>query len=240
MIVLFTDFGICSPYVAQLHAVLAQQAPGAAVIDLHADLAPWNIQAAAYLLPAYAPQFPAGSVFLCVVDPGVGGSRRAVAVRCAGHWWVGPDNGLLRVLTLHYPDAELWEIVWRPQRLSNSFHGRDLFAPVAARLHQHDLGDLRPLEALSGGADWPADLAAIIYADHYGNLFTGLRAADVSPQRTVRYKQQRLAYAETFCAVPRGQGFWYENAIGLVELALNQGSAQQIWQARIGDPVDIY
>ena len=94
MIVLFTDFGLEGPYIGQVQAVLQQQAPTIAVINLFSDLSPFDIQAAAYLLPAYRCGFDSGSVFLCVVDPGVGGDRPAVVVRADGQWFVGPNEGL--------------------------------------------------------------------------------------------------------------------------------------------------
>lgn len=239
MIVLLTDFGIGSPYMAQLHAVLHQRVPEVPVIDLHADLHPFHIKGAAYLLPAYAPYFPAGSVFICVIDPGVGSQRRPLAVRAGGHWWVGPDNGLLSILTQHYADAECWEIRWQPNQLSNSFHARDVFTPMAARLHQGDHEGLRPITDMQQLEAWGADAAEIIYADYYGNLFTGLRASYLQKDYVLSFYGQALHYAPSFYAVPIGQAFWYYNSIDLVEIAINQGNAQHFFNAQIGDIVDL-
>src|ERR1700686_1089486 len=134
MIVLFTDFGLEGPYTGQVSAVLQQTAPGIPIISLFADLPPGQPKPAAYLLAAYAMWFPAGSVFLCVVDPGVGSARRALVAEAAGRFYVGPDNGLFKIVLRRAAPAALWEIAWRPPAMSASFHGRDLFAPVAARL----------------------------------------------------------------------------------------------------------
>ena len=135
MLVLVTDFGVAGPYLGQMKAVLYRDAPGVPVVDLFSDAPTCNPRATAYLLSAYAMEFPAGSVFLGVVDPGVGTeARRPVAVEADGRWFVGPDNGLFSLVARHAHTAHWWEITWRPQHLSMSFHGRDLFAPVAAML----------------------------------------------------------------------------------------------------------
>src|SRR5205085_2477038 len=134
MIVLFTDYGVGDPYVGQLHAVLAREAPGIPVVDLFHGVPSFDVRAGAYLLPAYVREFPEDSVFLCVVDPGVGGERKPAMVRADGRWYVGPDNGLLSILAARAGSVESYAIAWRPPGLSASFHGRDLFAPVAARL----------------------------------------------------------------------------------------------------------
>jgi len=134
MIATFTDFGGNGPYLGQVRAVLHQQAPGVAVVDLFPDLPAYNVQAAAYLLPAYSQYLPRGCVCLCVVDPGVGSDRAAVAVQADGRWYVGPDNGLLSQVVRRASSVTAFEITWRPEGLSASFHGRDLFAPVCAML----------------------------------------------------------------------------------------------------------
>jgi S-adenosylmethionine hydrolase len=138
MIVLFTDFGLEGPYTGQMKAVLHRTAPGIAIIDLFADASAGNPRASAYLLAAYAAWFPAGTVFVCVVDPGVGSERPAVMVEADGRWYVGPGNGLFEILQRRAERTRCWEIDWKPERISASFHGRDLFAPVAAMLARGD------------------------------------------------------------------------------------------------------
>ena len=117
-----------------MKAVLHQMVPGTSIIDLFADAPVGNPMASAYLLAAYAAWFPAGSIFLCVVDPGVGGARPAVFVEADGRWYVGPGNGLFELVQRRATTTRSWDIDWKPERLSASFHGRDLFAPVAAIL----------------------------------------------------------------------------------------------------------
>ena len=244
MIVLFTDFGFTGPYVGQMKSVLCRLAPATPVIDLMHDAPSFDPQAAAYLLAALVSEFPGDSIFLCVVDPGVGSRRKPVVARIHDHWFVGPDNGLFDIVARHAPDhAELkwWEITWRPERLSASFHGRDLFAPVAAMLAN---GEAPPGQHLSIAGDrlcrWPSDLEKIIYIDHFGNAMTGMRAAILGIDQVVVAGDRRLRRAGTFADVPAGQAFWYENSNGLVELAVNRGRADQTLGLKIGDAVALW
>ncbi len=174
MIALFTDFGLTGPYTGQVKAVLAREAPGVPVVDLFADLPVGDPKSAAYLLAAYAVWFAPPIVLLAVVDPGVGSARRAIVVEADGRFYVGPENGLFEPVLRRAATARAWEIVWRPELLSPSFHGRDLFAPVAAKLAIGGAGPaiLRETE-ISRMPDWPDDLPAIAYIDHFGNAMTG-------------------------------------------------------------------
>lgn len=236
MIVLFTDFGLAGPYVGQMKAVLHQRAPGVAQVDLFHDVCAYDARLAAYLLAAYVDEFPPQTVFLCVVDPGVGtGQRPPVMVQADGRWFVGPGNGLFNIIMKRARKVRLGEILWRPARLSNSFHGRDLFAPVAAMLAVGEVPENRVVSWQPPAADiWPDDLARVLYLDHFGNAFTGVRAAKVGPGATVQIGERKLAFARTFGEVPPGQAFWYENANGLVEIAVSQGNAGQLLQIRPG------
>jgi len=238
MIVLCTDFGLVGPYTGQVKAVLAREAPGVPAIDLFADLPPFQPKLAAYLLAAYAAWLERGDVILAVVDPGVGSARGALIVEADGRWYVGPDNGLLELVLRRAGKARAWRIDWRPERLSASFHGRDLFAPVAARLARSEppAGPAaEPLRFLG----WPDDLSAIVYVDHYGNAMTGLRSAMLSPETELEVAGVRIARARTFSEVPEGQPLWYENANGLAEIALNGGSAAERFALAPGHPVTV-
>ncbi len=240
MIVLFTDFGLAGPYTGQMKAVLHRSAPGVPLIDLFADLPAGNPRAAAYLLAAYAAWFEAGTVFLCVVDPGVGGPRPALMVEADGRWYVGPGNGLFELLLRRAGTVQRYDITFAPPHLSASFHGRDLFAPVAAMLargnappgrRRSDDSDRRP--------DWPDDLPEIVYVDHFGNAMTGLRAAHLPADAPLMVLGRALPRARTFGDLPPGAAFWYENANGLVEIAVNQGRADRTLGLTIGTPVSV-
>ncbi|HUI17606.1 MAG TPA: SAM-dependent chlorinase/fluorinase [Alphaproteobacteria bacterium] len=243
MIVLFTDFGPGGPYVGQMKAVLLRTAPGVPLVDLMADAPAHDPMAAAYLLAALAGEFAPGSVFLAVVDPGVGSARRAVTAEIDGRWYVAPDNGLLEPLLRRAKLVRAWEIAWRPERLSASFHGRDLFAPIAARLAcgerpatpwAHPLA----LELLRRPA-WPDELARVVYIDHFGNAVTGLRASALAAGSVLEAAGRRIPRARTFGEVPQGSAFWYENSSGLAEIAVNQGRAEEALGLSLGSPVSV-
>src|SRR6516225_11333685 len=144
MIVLFNDFGLEGPYTGQVKNVLCRTAPGVPVVDLFANAPAGKPKPAAYLLAAYGVWFPPGTVLLAVIDPGVGGPRPAVIVEAGGRWYVGPDNGLFELVRRRAESARTWEILWRPETMSESFHGRDLFAPVAGQLARGDYPTHKP------------------------------------------------------------------------------------------------
>ena len=241
MIVLYTDFGLAGPYVGQVKAVLRRLAPAVDVIDLFADAPAHGAKASAYLLPAYADEFPAGTVFLCVVDPGVGGPRVPGVLGADGRWYVGPGNGLFELIIRRADEKpRWWEITWRPQRLSATFHGRDLFAPVVARLalgHPPD-GVERPVDDMRRD-DWPDDLSQVIYIDGFGNAATGLRAGGVPATARMVAAGMEIDHARTFSDVSLGRAFWYENANGLAEIAVNRGNAAETLGLTVGTEVSI-
>ncbi len=239
MIVLFTDFGIEDFYLGQLRMVLERDAPGVPVIDYCHTVPNFDVKAGAYLLAAAAQTLPPGAVCVAVVDPGVGGVRDAMVLHADGRWFVGPDNGLLAVVMRRAADAECHKIVWRPTRMSVSFHGRDLFAPVAAMLATGRMPETESPHTAVNPDGWPAELPEIIYIDHYGNAFTGVRADRLDPAATLRVAGRTVRFAETFSAVEAGQGFWYGNSVGLVEIAVNRGNAAQQLGVGLGDPVEI-
>lgn len=248
MFVLYTDFGVAGPYLGQIKAVLYRDAPGIPIIDLCADSPSFDPYAAAYLLAALAPEFPPGAIFLGIVDPGVGTARKAIILHAAGRWYIGPDNGLFEIIARRAAEIHCWEITERPRRLSATFHGRDLFAPVAAQLARHNpiSGITRPDNLIPGipiswtpRPDWPDDLHAVIYHDHYGNCLTGIRRAVLAANARIAIAGHILPWANTFAEIPVGQPFVYENSLGLVEIAINQGNAATKLGLQIGAPVTI-
>ena len=241
MIVLFTDFGRDGPYVGEMKTVLHEAAPDQVVVDLMHDAPPFRPREAAYLLAALVGRLPAGAILVGVVDPGVGGPREAVILEADGRFFVGPDNGLFALTLRRAGAARAWRVTWRPQSLSASFHGRDLFAPVAAGLACGDPPARRECTgALLERADWPDDLAAVIYLDHFGNAMTGLRAAGVAHDTAIVIAGTHLPHARVFSSRPAGAAFWYENSCGLVEIAVNQGNAATTLGLAIGTPLSLH
>ena len=158
----------------------------------------------------------AGTVFLCVVDPGVGGTRPSVIVEADGRWYVGPGNGLFELIQRRAAETFSWDIDWKPERLSASFHGRDLFAPAAAMLARGEPPPGRPrLDEADRRRDWPEDLAEIVYIDHFGNAMTGLRAAKLSAGARLAAADRVLEGATTFSNRPPGTAFGTKTRTGL-------------------------
>lgn len=238
MILLLTDFGLSGPYVGQVHLVLRRLAPEIPVIDLQHDLPAFRPDLAAPLVAAHLEWAQPGDVLVAVVDPGVGTARAALALELDGIWCVGPDNGLFELALRRAGTITGYTIAWQPRRLSASFHGRDLFAPVAARLARGDRSALVP-GVPTRWPDRPDDPPAIIYIDAYGNAWTGLRAARLAATSRLEIAGRTLARARTFGEVPQGAAFWYENSSGLAEIAVHGGSAAALLGLRLGDPVRV-
>ena len=239
MILLFTDFGSADVYVGQIKLALAIRAPDAYVIDLLHEVPNFDVHAGAHLLAALHERIPESSVTMAIVDPGVGSVRQALVVMADGRWYVGPDNGLLSVMLSRARDYRIWNILWSPSEISNSFHGRDLFAPIAAMLDKNEwwADALIPATKLNVTLD-SSDLRQVIYIDHYGNAMTGIPAAAANNSNDLRVGSHTLRYARVFSDVAEGESFWYPNSIGLVEIAMNCGHAAKTLMINVGDEVE--
>jgi len=245
LVTLTTDFGTRDGYVAAMKGVILSVDPGIGVVDLGHDVPPQDVAAGARLLDHAARWFPPGTVHLAVVDPGVGSARDILVVRAGGFVFVAPDNGLLSAVLARWPDARALRVTdtraFALPTVSATFHGRDLFAPLAARLA---LGSLTP-EAV-GAPTEPRRLPAqgprregdrlvghVVHVDRFGNCVTDLRRADVlaalgaGPLR-VRVGGQALAgWARTY-AEAEGRGpyaIWGSD--DRLEISVTGGSAAE-------------
>lgn len=220
-VILFTDFGLLGPYVGELRLAVHKVDAALPVFDLMHDAPRYAPGAAGLLLAAMLERLPQEAVVCAVIDPGVGTARRPVILHADDRWFVGPDNGLLDAVAAGANDAVWHSVDWRPENLSTSFHGRDLFAPVAARLAQGHPPPGQRIDAPQPVA--PADPAQVIYLDDFGNAWTGLRA--ITDDARIHASNTVFPRADTFGDVPVGAPLWYVNSSGLVELAFNQDSA---------------
>ena len=240
MIVLFTDFGSQDPYVGQVKARLLEAAPAQQIIDLLHEAPAYNAHAGAHLLAAFAPTFPPGTVFFAVVDPGVGTVRDAIVMLSGGQWYVGPDNGLMSIIAARNREARIWRVTWQPEVLSATFHGRDLFAVIAAEIARGDFPTDKLTEISKLNVVFDAeDMARVIYLDHFGNAWTGMRGTEIPKLTRLTAKDTSFEHSESFGFVGRGEGFWFVNSVGLVELAINRGNAAQQLGLAVGDLVQI-
>ncbi|EQD69399.1 protein containing DUF62, partial [mine drainage metagenome] len=226
---LYTDFGVGSLYVGQLHGIIAPHLPRIQTVDLCHELEPCKPRSAAYLLAALGPFLTVPAVVVGVVDPGVGTARAPILIRGEKLSLIGPDNGLFSQIVRQFPGRvyRLDAISARP--LSASFHGRDLFVPWALRLlvdpESRPESDLEPFTQPIVGSDWPQQIQEVIHIDRYGNAITGWMGEEVNHNRSLRIGPHTLAYRTTFGEAVYGTAFWYVNSLGLVEIACNQKSA---------------
>jgi len=249
-IVLLTDFGLGDHYVGVLHAVLERSSPGAARIDLSHGVAAGDVWAGCYLIRVSWPHLPRDAVVVGVVDPGVGSGRRAVAVAIGGRYLVAPDNGLAAAVG---PASDVVELDWRRMGIlepSRTFHGRDLFAPAAARLAAgEEPGSLgTPVDPESLVADplpeprrtaggWRA---AVWHVDRFGNIITNLPAGYVSRHAMVdRGGGSSARRVETFTDGAAGEVVFLEGSSGLIEVVVRGGSAAAATGLKRGDTVRI-
>lgn len=238
MIFVFSDFGTNGPYGGTMRSVVMRHAPDVPVCDLMCDAPDRNPKAASYLLAALTREFHKGDVVLAVVDPGVGSARHGLVVKADGVSYVGPDNGLFEMVIRRAKQVSIDVIDWQPDDASASFHGRDVFGPVAAWIATDQAFASHPIphDARFGPAqDWPDELAEVIYVDPYGNLMTGLSAR--LKHEKVMIKGHVVSGARTFSDVPTGSAFHYCNSIGLCEIAVNCGRADKVTGAVIGSTV---
>lgn len=237
-ILLFTDFGASDLYVGQVETVLDRYAPGVRVIRLLDEAPAFDVKASAHLLAALVQSVPRGHVILGVVDPGVGTRRDGLVVRVDGRSFVGPDNGLFSVLWQRGQVRNAWRIAQHPPKASVSFHGRDVFAPLAAAVVMGEFPNETVTAMPAPTVLLPAeDLGEIVYLDHYGNAFTGLRGAGLPEDRELCLRRMRIPHARVFGEAEAGRAFWYVNSLGLVEVAMPGASAAKMLGLRIGQAV---
>lgn len=235
-VVLLTDFGTVDGYVAAMKGVLATRAPGVAVVDAAHDVPRGDPAAGARALDRYWRLFPEGAVHLCVIDPGVGSARRALAVEAEGRFAVGPDNGLLEPLLAH-AGCRVVRIaeVQAPGRPSTTFHGRDIFAPAAARLATGaELAALGPAVAdpvrpkrLPPAEGEPGRGQGVVTGvDVFGNLATNLPGAWLRGAAMVEVgATRRVAVGARYTDVAPGEAVALVGSDGRVEVAVRDGSA---------------
>jgi S-adenosylmethionine hydrolase len=254
VVTFLSDYGTGDEFVGVVHAVIARLCPAARVIDLGHGVPPQDVRTGARRLARALPYAPAG-VHLAVVDPGVGGPRRAVALRTRREerFLVGPDNGLLLDAAERFGGiaeaVELSDSPWRLEPVSATFHGRDIFAPVAAELaageplaeggEPLDPESLVRLEPLAPQPDGDALVAHVVEVDGFGNLVLDAAPADYAPVSlaSMRAAGRPVVVGRTFGDVEPGGLVLYADAGGSLALAINGGSAATVLGLRTGDEV---
>jgi hypothetical protein len=255
LITLTTDFGHEDWFVGAMKGVILGQAPGAAIVDLTHAVPSGDIRAGAFALLAGCRCFPPGTVHVAVVDPGVGSSRPTLAARTTDYCFIGPDNGVLsfalareNVRVVRRIDNER---LFR-QPVSTTFHGRDVFAPVAAFLAGG--GDFAEVGPEVGGfvrLPWPEPrgtkdgwLGEVVYVDHFGNAITNLGPEQLGSRlgqgcELALPGRRRCPLVACYQAVPAGQPLGLIGSCGLLEVAVSGGSAARSLRLRVGSKVRV-
>ncbi len=239
-IVFLTDFGLKDHYVGVMKGVIARLAPEAPVIDLLHEVPPQDVLSGAFHLWASYRYFPEGSIFVTVVDPGVGTKRRGLLLQMAERFFLGPDNGLFTWLLDANPDFVAFSLenpaFFLPE-VSHTFHGRDIFAPCAAHLFRgvppeefgprvHDLVRL-PVPPLTEEGNRLR--GSVIHVDRFGNLITNIAAEKILSRRVraVVFQGQKLPFLRTYGEAPPGTPLALIGSDGLLEIAVTEGSAYE-------------
>jgi hypothetical protein len=247
IIALLTDFGHTDPFVGVVKGVLRALAPKVCLVDLTHEVPAGNVTTAAYLLQSSVDYFPTGTVFLVVVDPGVGSRRKPVALESEGRWFVGPDNGLFPAALEGRKISRTFELrnsANRLARVSSTFHGRDVFAPAAAHLAKGGrpsalgpavkrliLGSIpKPVRK---GKIWQGE---VLWVDHFGNLITNLTAAHMG--KTLRVGKKTIhGLSSHYAQVAKGQPLALVGSSGQIEISVNGGRADGFFKAEVGTKV---
>lgn len=232
-ITLLTDFGTADGYVGAMKGMIASLVPDAVVDDVSHDIPAGDIEAAAWALGAYWKRYPAGTVHVVVVDPGVGTKRDAIALEVDGRFMVAPDNGVVAWALREADGDPVVHELDRTADISATFHGRDLFAPVAARLALGEpLASLGPRKRGIVRLAWPEPVrhargvdGVVVHVDRFGNLVTNLPADTVSGDCTIHIGIVQVDIRRTYGDVGPGELVAHVGSRGLLEIAVRDGRA---------------
>jgi hypothetical protein len=258
IITLVTDFGLKDPYVAEMKAVILSISPDAVIVDITHDIEKFNVRMAAYVLASASPYFPEDTIHVAVVDPGVGTKRRSILVQTKRAFYIGPDNGVLTLAAKNEEIEHIYEIRNRRlmmPKISNTFHGRDIFAPAAAHLTKGtkpaEYGpEIREIVTPKFAKVIQRDgafVGEVLHVDGFGNVITNfrgkeLKALNVRDAVTVEIKGTRLklklckAYAEAEAHKPLA----IIGSHDFLEISINQGNAAKTFKIEAEDKIKLY
>ena len=248
-IALLTDFGTSDYYVGAMKGVILSIDPSAVIVNITHEVAPQNIASAAFILRACYRDFPDGTIFLCVVDPGVGSERRAIIAQTDRYIFVGPDNGLFSFVlderaTLYAIENE----AYFHQPVSSTFHGRDIFAPAAAHISKgvapNEFGPriddpVVLAESKSRHLDENTIEGRVIHIDRFGNLVTNILAKSANRSSKIDIAGETIVSLQSSYAAAGSGPFAIVGSAGFIEISVKNGSAAEKLNAGIGTPVTL-
>lgn len=250
IIALLTDFGTQDYFVAAMKGVILSINKKTDIIDITHEIPPQDIRSASFILQSCYEDFPANTIFTAVVDPGVGSARRAILVETARYFFIAPDNGLLSFVFDETENFKIFEISnekFFRRRVSQTFHGRDIFAPCAAHLSSgikpSDFGNeindpvILPKQNPRRIAKNTIE-AEIIFIDRFGNLITNLKAEDLPHKFYLEVNNRKIEKLRDFFAeADAGELFMIVGSAGYLEIAVFQASAKKLLNSRIGQKI---
>ena len=259
LITLITDYGTRDSYVAQMKGSILSINPRARIMDLNHEIAIFNLAEASYVVDQSARYFPPGTIFVVVVDPGVGSERRSMLLKTAqDHYFIGPDNGIFTLVMEREGVAEVHELTkpeyFRPGPVSETFHGRDIFGPVAAHVAAGEaLSDFGPpmkqltrLKYITAGRMGTKVTGQIMHVDHYGNIITNVpkKIFESDPlgklvKVTIDGRTLSVPVVKTYSSGPSDRIFAVFNSEDVFELAYNGKPASDSLKAKPGTALSI-
>ncbi len=258
IITLTTDFGLKDPYAAEMKAVILSISPKTKIVDITHQIEKFNIRMGAYTLAAACPYFPKGTIHVIVIDPGVGTKRKAILIQTKTACFIGPDNGVLALAAKSQGIKHVYRIEnpkFMLPRISNTFHGRDIFAPAAAHLANgtspSEFGPEIPEIVTPQFAKITKTktilTGEIIHIDGFGNIITNLREKDLKSmdiEKTVNLKIKdamlKLKLCKAYSEVDAQQPLVIIGSHNFLEISVNQGNAAENLQTKVGDKVTLY
>lgn len=257
IVTLTSDFGLQDVYVAEVKAVILSVCPEAIITDVTHEVEKFNLRMGAFMLASVVPYFPKGTVHVAVVDPGVGAGRRAILIQTRQGFFVGPDNGLLILAALKQTILAVHELT-NPKLMrspvSNTFHGRDVFAPAAAHLANgiqpsdfgQEINDVVKPAFAKVAVGKGMVVAEVLHVDSFGNVITnvskqGLTHLNAYEWVTVELPKSKLKmrFAKTYAETQPDEALALIGSHGYVELAVNQGNAAETFHTRAGDKIKL-
>jgi S-adenosylmethionine hydrolase len=254
IITLTTDFGINDPYAAAMKGVILGICSDAVLVDISHSIQPQNVDEAAFVLNGVYRFFPKGAIHVVVVDPGVGTNRAVLAVDTSAYLFLAPDNGVLKYIFQDFPDARVFRVTRRElflDRISNTFHGRDVFAPVAAHLASG-----HPVESIGESISDPirgeikkpvlndeSVSGEIVYIDGFGNGITNIHQAALEGRRNIRIRvgeKTIQGLVTSYSGVAMGAAMAIIGSFGTLEIAVRERNAQNVLDFHAGDPVQVW
>jgi S-adenosylmethionine hydrolase len=258
LVTLLSDFGLKDPYVAEMKAVITGISPDARIVDITHSIDKFNVRMGAFILASALRYFPEGTIHVAVVDPGVGTKRRALIIQTKRCFCVGPDNGLLMLAAERDGIKRVYAIVnskFMLPRISSTFHGRDIFAPVTAHLANGtpprkfgpEVKDYYMPRFAKPVLQADGEFAGeVLYIDDFGNLITNITSEDLkkvgieAPRPlAVRLKDTllRLSFCRAYGEVPLRSPLALIDSYDFLEIAVNQGNASRKLKVKVGDAV---